>query len=63
MHFSELKNNILHFPTYGHTLDHPVCDLHLNLLLEAMAITAAYFVKIKSKHQKVSSARGVGPLH
>ena len=30
MHFS-VTNNVLHFPTNGHTRDHPVCDLHLNL--------------------------------
>ena len=55
MHVSVIRN-ILGFPTNRHTLGHPVCDLHLKL--DATAITAAYFVEIKEKHQNVLGAKG-----
>ena len=39
-HHLKSTHNILHFPNNGNRLDHPLCDLHLNLQLEAIAITA-----------------------
>ena len=42
MQFSVKEKQYLAFPTNGRALCHPVCDLHLNLSREAIAITAAY---------------------
>ena len=58
MHFS-VKNTTLHFPTNGHIRDAPVCELHWNLKLEAIAITIANFVEIKEKHQKISCSKDI----
>ena len=62
MHIS-VKTHILHFLTNGHARGHPVCDLHLNLKLKAIAITTASFVEIKEKHRKLLNAKVVSSVH
>ena len=58
-----VKTHILYVSTNGHARGHPVCDLHLNLKLKAVAITTANFVVIKEKHRKLPSDKVVGSLH
>ena len=53
----------MRFRTNRFALDfpHTVSDLHLNLQPEAIVITAAYFVEIKEKLQKLLITNGLRP--